>query len=101
MPFRTDRYRVPDENFVVVAVEFLGCFQTDSLDQIVECLNHGGISTRSAQWKLATRALPLVISIYYLSKWANTMPTLRARHALRHSAPSVSGLSCCSTLARR
>ena len=38
-------YRVPDENFVLVALGFLGCFQTDTLDEIVQGLNHGGIST--------------------------------------------------------
>src|SRR2546422_758551 len=38
-------YRVPDENFVLVALSFLGSFQTDSLDEIVQGLNDGGIST--------------------------------------------------------
>src|SRR6266550_82699 len=38
-------YRVPNENFVLVMLAFLGCFQTDSLDEVVERLNHGSIST--------------------------------------------------------
>src|SRR5207244_10506843 len=37
-------YRVPNENFVLVMLAFLGCFQTDSLDEVVERLNHGSRS---------------------------------------------------------
>src|SRR5947207_2279143 len=36
---------VPDENFVLVALSFLGSFQADSLYEIVQRLNDGSIST--------------------------------------------------------
>src|SRR6266566_2739285 len=39
------RYRVPNGNFVLVAVAFLGGFQTDRLDEIVQRLKHGSVST--------------------------------------------------------
>src|SRR6516162_1763920 len=39
-----DTYRAPNENSVLVKVTFLGCFQTDNIDEIVERLNHRGIS---------------------------------------------------------
>ena len=38
-------YRAPNEDFVLVALCFLGGFQADSLDEIVEGLDDGGIST--------------------------------------------------------
>ena len=37
-------YRTSSENFVPVAVKFLGCFQTDKIDEVVQRLNHRGIS---------------------------------------------------------
>jgi hypothetical protein len=39
-----DTYRAPSENSVVVAGTFLGCFQADHIDEIVQRLNHRGIS---------------------------------------------------------
>src|SRR5947207_12755582 len=36
---------VPDEDFVLVALSFLGSFQADSLYEIVQRLNDGSIST--------------------------------------------------------
>src|SRR6266852_2470165 len=38
-------YRVPNEDFVLVALSFLGRFQADRLYEIVQRLNDGGIST--------------------------------------------------------
>jgi hypothetical protein len=37
-------YRAPNETSVLVAVTFLRCFQTDNIDEVVERLNHRGIS---------------------------------------------------------
>src|SRR5271165_2909092 len=37
-------YRAPNENSVLAAVTFLGCFQTDNIDEVVQSLNHRGIS---------------------------------------------------------
>ena len=39
-----DTYRAPNENPVLVAVTFLGCFQTDNIDEVVQRLNHRSIS---------------------------------------------------------
>src|SRR5215472_17301135 len=38
-------YRAPNENCVLVAVPFLGCFQTDNIHEIIQRLNHRGISS--------------------------------------------------------
>ena len=38
-------YRAPNENPVLVAVTFLGCFQTDNIHEIIQRLNHRGISS--------------------------------------------------------
>jgi hypothetical protein len=37
-------YRAPNETSVLVAVTFPGCFQTDNINEVVERLNHRGIS---------------------------------------------------------
>ena len=39
-----DTYRAPSGNSVLVAGTFLGCFQADNIDEIVQRLNHRGIS---------------------------------------------------------
>ena len=38
-------YRAPNENCVLVVVTFLGCFQTDNIHEVVQRLNHRGISS--------------------------------------------------------
>ena len=38
-------YRAPNENFVLAVLSFLGGFQADGLDEIVQRLDDGGIST--------------------------------------------------------
>src|SRR6516164_10152052 len=38
-------YRAPNENCGLVAVTFLGCFQTDNMHEVVQRLNHRSISS--------------------------------------------------------
>src|SRR5215469_2353556 len=38
-------YRAPNENCGLVTVTFLSCFQTDNIHEVVQRLNHRGISS--------------------------------------------------------
>src|SRR6516164_8242432 len=38
-------YRAPSEDCVLVAVAFLGCFQAHNIQEVVQRLDHGGVSS--------------------------------------------------------